>query len=151
MSFCGVNSLTQGWCHFKWKQKISKNVKPTFGILCHGQGSICNCTYSGDVVPFFRHQVFPEYGPTIRKCFRSGFGVLARPNINGTAAKSLLFCLQLVVVVVGNITTTLGFSPLGFWSNSPANSCGQDCSAFFLLRSIGVATRSPCRSRMAIK
>ena len=60
------------------------------------------------------------------------------------------FCLEFLVVIVGDITTILGFFFLSF-DQKPCNGCGEKLSAFLVLRSAGAATRSPCRSRIALK
>ena len=57
-------------------------------------------------------------------------------------------CLEFLVVTVGDITTILGFF---FFDQKPCNSCGEKLSAFFVPRSTGAATMSPCGSKMALK
>ena len=51
---------------------------------------------------------------------------------------------------VEDITTILGFFILIF-AHKLCSACGEKPSAFFVLRSAGVATMSPCRSSMALK
>ena len=61
-----------------------------------------------------------------------------------------LFLLRVFGRNSRGITTVLGFFFLSF-DQGPCNSCGEKLSAFFVLRPIGAATKSPCRSRMALK
>ena len=69
--------------------------------------------------------------------------MLPRPSINGIIAKKTF----LLLVSLHNTTI------LGFFLKLPKalRSWGVKLSAFFVLRSTGAASRSPCRSRMTLK
>ena len=98
----------------------------------------------------FNHQIFLDSGPNMRKCLPPRIWYSATAKLKWHCCHTSTFCLKLFFVTVGDISTILDSFFLSL-DQEPCNSCGEKLSVFLVLRWAGAATKSPSRSRIALR
>ena len=119
------------------------SLQELFGLAILLERHVC--------VSLVRIQVVVQDHPSYERSFCVFFSTQKSPSaVTFYCCRMTSFCLEFWEVVVGDITTILGFFSLSF-DKKPCNNCGKKLSVFLVLRSTGAATENPCRSRIALK